>query len=724
MRTHASAAVDAAVFAALGAASGAGLALVGGWALGMAPHGHALGASEYMRLLSSSILPEGLSHALDALGAPQGFDPATAREWIARYSPLTPWLAGCGAAGGGVLSGWAAWALGAPSSRPERGRQLLTGRPAVRAMRSEMRSEARWSGKGVQIHPRISISRDRETLGIIYVGSIGGGKTVSMKHLIRSIIERGDRALMYDNKGDYTSQISSIMPDPRQLGLIAPWDKRSMRWSVAGDIRSRAAARELASRLIPPPESGNTQWADGAAQILAGIIVWLARTTKGAWGWDDLLAAIAQPYKDFREAALSGYPMASKLLPAGEPNPTTGSYLANLASAAGGLISDLADSDSEAKQRGARTWNARDWMLGQTGPQVVIMQDSGEFQSLARALNSAIIRSCQGTITQMSESKSRRIWIVLDEFPQLGNIKGIDGLVDTGRSKGICTVLGFQTRAKVAHIFGADFADALLGNFGTQVICASKSAETRQWAAEQIGKAKVRRQTHSATRLAGAISPTNVSTSEQSSPEDVVWDTDLAALGRRGNGVDVIMVPGGNNVFKIRTPFPKGWRKTTKPNVPAAWTESLVVDEQNAGTARREPLVVAGQPAENWEENDQAWPDRNTQNTPPLSSTTSVQEQNLHVLPTPVAEGGAASKPASDEDELMGDEAAKLAADTLLPGTGIVSDAIEFADSLTEPSRTDEPAPQVQVTSCEQPHRKRRLVRRRAATQHDSQIED
>jgi hypothetical protein len=54
-----------------------------------------------------------------------------------------------------------------------------------------------------------------------------------------------------DAMDEDTSLLASIMPDSRQLGLIALWDRRSMRWSVSGDIRSRAAARELASRLIP-----------------------------------------------------------------------------------------------------------------------------------------------------------------------------------------------------------------------------------------------------------------------------------------------------------------------------------------------------------------------------------------------------------------------------------------------------------------------------------------
>lgn len=62
-----------------------------------------------------------------------------------------------------------------------------------------------------------------------------------------------------DIKVDYTSRLDSVIPTD-QIGLLAPWDRRSMCWSAAPDMRSAADACELASRLIPPPETGNAQF--------------------------------------------------------------------------------------------------------------------------------------------------------------------------------------------------------------------------------------------------------------------------------------------------------------------------------------------------------------------------------------------------------------------------------------------------------------------------------
>lgn len=51
---------------------------------------------------------------------------------------------------------------------------------------------------GLLLHPKLPISRARESGNILAVGSQGSGKTVFIAPLISQVIERGERAFIYD----------------------------------------------------------------------------------------------------------------------------------------------------------------------------------------------------------------------------------------------------------------------------------------------------------------------------------------------------------------------------------------------------------------------------------------------------------------------------------------------------------------------------------------------
>ncbi len=702
-----------AIYGALGAASACATTVAAGWYMsGLSSH--VVGAGQFFQILLWSAVPRGLADFFHR----SAFTEQCA-AWIAQSAAWVPWTAGISAAVGGLLGGWGGWTLSVPRTDVIRGRRYLTGREGLKAVQAEMAQEAEWSGPGIHIHPGIQISRDRETRGLMVVGAIGGGKTVTLKHVIADVIARGDKVLIYDNKGDFTSEIGCQVADISEIGLVAPWDRRSMRWSVAKDVRSVTAARELSTRLIPPEEGSGAQWAAGAAMILGGIIATLANESTD-WSWDDLRAAITRDYTDMRKIALRQNREASLLLPE-EPTTTTNGYLSVLASSAGGTISDLAAADAEAAKRGARIWNAREWMLGQSGPRVVVMQDSSDFSTIAKSLGSAVIRSCRGAISQMPESKTNRVWLILDEFPQLGRVQGIDGIIDTGRSKGVCVVLGFQTKAKIDDIYSGSFADALLGNLGTQIICRSGSAETRVWASDQIGQQEVRRVTESRSSDATILQTRNTTTgfnqSEQIVTQPVVFDTDLAALGRRGKGIDAILVTGsGEYVTKVWWPFAKGWRYTEPQTVPADWTEAFLAKQ----SAAEKPAITDAEP-----------PPLNLEPEPtPVEPDFSqfddfCLDESLPPAVRQVATSTESEPPAEAEasdpmDEVMAHHAVSEALDAVVPGAGAVVDVI---DLLSESDNTNhESSAPIQPVTDEPERKKIRVRKKTAAATHEPGI--
>ena len=148
------------------------------------------------------------------------------------------------------------------------------------------RASAGSHGRGVELLPPIAIGRDRETRHFLILGSVGGGKTQTMLHLIIEAISRDDGVLVLDTKGDMMAGLPA-QPEPR---LVAPHDRRSLVWDVAADCCIKQDARELAARFIPP--SADPMWSQAAQEIFVACIVHLQETRDPDWGWADLKAVV------------------------------------------------------------------------------------------------------------------------------------------------------------------------------------------------------------------------------------------------------------------------------------------------------------------------------------------------------------------------------------------------------------------------------------------------
>ena len=69
---------------------------------------------------------------------------------------------------------------------------------------------------------------------------------------------------------------------------------------------------------------------------------------------------------------------------------------------------------------------------------MVILQGSGRYPELMRGYVQSAISLLAGRINspEIGESKTRRMWLVLDEFPQLGKLNGVASILEVGRTKG------------------------------------------------------------------------------------------------------------------------------------------------------------------------------------------------------------------------------------------------------------------------------------------------
>lgn len=469
----------------------------------------------------------------------------------------------------------------ATQDRHIRGRQRLQGEAALIAWVRDEGEDA----DGLHIHSELPpISQSRETRHILIFGGVGSGKTQTLLPLMRAARERGDRMIVFDFKGDFTPDFPSRtdMHDGQEVEIedmiFAPWDSRAAPWAVAQDVDTLAAAREFAARMIAEPAgSGNPMWANASRQVLVTCLVELQVTMPGRWGFADLVAGLTRPVDQLTEAARKYFPEAVKALgDGGQRNVTTDGIQINLMSYLS-VIFDL-----------ARAWptpgifSIRDWLTetGSRRVKTVILQHDGQFESLARAFNGAVIGLAGQLIKSklVGESKKRKLWFFLDEFPELGKVETILSLAAVGRSKGIRVVIGLQDISQLKKTYSEHDTDSIVSMVGTHVIAHVSPGETAHYIAEKlIGEREIERLDVSMTSGAGrapGIFTSGGSRTSRWNPvrEPVVLPSGLLQLGPvLGKGVKVWMSGIGEDVLEVLIPFSDP-RELRPASVIADWT--------------------------------------------------------------------------------------------------------------------------------------------------------
>ncbi len=371
-------------------------------------------------------------------------------------------LATVGGLGGAV----ALWILATrPNEHHVRGVRWWSVRESQRALLSTL---SRGEKPGVTIGT-FRVPEALECRHTLLIGSSGGGKTTALWPVLRAAAARGDKLLVFSFKGDFQERWQGQMD--KDFTLLSPFDARSARWVLGADLDRHTDAQSLAETLIPTPEK-EQMWAMGAQALLVGIIKYLQKKKPGAWTMKDAAQMASRALAEFR--ILKGIvqqenPVAATFLAGGPDSKTTASFLANLAGAVVPVI-DLGVAD-HALRNNAPRWSVRDWLTDKVPPTVIIGFSSGDAKT-SRSFASSTIEQCMRQILDMPDCKphERRIWLILDEVPQAGQVPSITQALEAARSKGVRVVLGMQSLAQVRKTYDRDTATVWEGQTATKII--------------------------------------------------------------------------------------------------------------------------------------------------------------------------------------------------------------------------------------------------------------
>jgi type IV secretory pathway TraG/TraD family ATPase VirD4 len=362
------------------------------------------------------------------------------------------------------------------------GARLRTGKDAKLQAKLEAQRAMNGAKPFMRIHPDMPLPKTKWTKHLLIYGGVGAGKTQVLIPIIRRIVKANRKAILYDVKGDYTSYFDTAL-------LISPWDERSAIWGIGRDICTRDAAQEFASSIIPPSDK-DPFWTNSAQFLLTGVLFSLQAEKGTSWGWQDLAERCNYDQAKLFDLMQRFYPKGANVI-ADSTSTQTGSVISTLA-AYTRLIDDLAVAWGNTE--GKKLFSLRDWLRPDyAGPRQIILQ-AGKGEKLTSAYIAAMINCIVPEIISPAltdDEMGRTLFFVLDEFTSLSKIK-IQPLVDKGRSKGCCVVLGLQDLAQLRKVYGQEDAKSITSMVGTHIVCRVGPGETREMVSSQIiGKRRI-----------------------------------------------------------------------------------------------------------------------------------------------------------------------------------------------------------------------------------------
>lgn len=431
-----------------------------------------------------------------------------------------------------------------------------------------------------EIAPGVAYSADMWTRHVLVVGGVGSGKSTAIKPLIEKIVEANEQMLLFDPKSEFTIGF-------KKPALLAPWDKRSLSWDIARDMRNQLDMRRFAATMIR--ESQDPMWSNASRQLLVGLMIYLKSTRGNDWGWMELRDLVALPQTNLLLIMKEWHPEAVRAVE--KASVTTAGILINLSSFCAAIF-DLAEAWGMVPPE--RRVSFVEWTQGRSRFPQIILQGHGAYADLTKSYVEGIVGIVSAMVNsvEMEDDPKRKIWFVADEFVQMGKIP-VRPLFEVGRSRGVRCVVACQDLSQVEELYGAPMVKALVGMCGTLLIGQTMQGETAEQLCKAFGAREVERANLSSS-YGGAGGGPNRSTTLSFNRDEVSLykPSELSSrlgLTPDGTGVKMILFTGGH-AYELFWPHYQ-IRRERMGHVPAPWTLGFAVRPQSGGGAPRDAVA-------------------------------------------------------------------------------------------------------------------------------------
>ena len=468
-----------------------------------------------------------------------------------------------------------------------RGRRFLVGSSAINSAKLATKKILKTSEKGLELVPNVFLSRAKELQSVLVMGAQGGGKTVFINGFLKKIIGRGDKCVIYDlTKGDFTGWVD--------CPIISPSDARSHIWAIGQDLIDLADASSFASSMILTNEK-DPFWSSTSQNVLIAIILKLQSEKGTKWGFGELSELIfSTEIEDLKQFCEKYYPPANGSLIDAESK-MTGSIVVNLRSFCAPIyrLNQQWQNVDKNKKISLIAWLNND----ESKCRQIIVQGDQRDSVLSAALARAVTNLLTIRIAslQFAESKTRKLWFILDELPQIGRLENIAKLLEIGRSKGVACIFGFQDISQIRQIYAKDEDQKWLALFGIKIFPKVQGSLSQNWVAAEIGDREVQYLSKSVSANSQGSS-SNLNYQKESMP--VILPAQLDSdFGPAKNGINALVLGLGADALRLYFAYP-AIDKIRPSFVP--WPSKPSIKKVSAGDITHAPAATA--PKENYNE--------------------------------------------------------------------------------------------------------------------------
>lgn len=321
-----------------------------------------------------------------------------------------------------------------------------------------------------------------ETTHISISGAPGTGKTVALMQLADAIRARGDAAIVYDKTGAFVEKYYSECDT-----ILSAVDERSPTWSPWDEITHPADYERIAATLVPDEKEGEKIWGQAARSVLVAALGKIKKSENRSIV--ELLKKCL--FTDIKELSKMLRGTEASLI-INEDNPKTAlSVTMNIAA----NIRSFKYLRDDSKDHKNGRFSVTNWIdsvsVNNNKSGWLFITSKDRFHEAVKPLITTWIDSAASAILSLNPNRDRRIWLILDEFPSLGELNSVKKLMAEGRQYGACVVLGYQSYSQVKEIYGEDGAETMSGLCKTRVVLAAPDPETAEWNSKALGEEDV-----------------------------------------------------------------------------------------------------------------------------------------------------------------------------------------------------------------------------------------
>ena len=373
----------------------------------------------------------------------------------------------------------------------------------VEGQQLEVLNEVKWKGQallgiqgengtGVTIFPKL-LERH-----MLFIGSIGSGKSVSLFHVMRGLRKyatEDDVFVFFDAKGDYLQKF--YRPGDYVLTNDVDEVPGTVRWNIFEDIMATIPEKreeviwEIASTLFKEDIEGSSSpiFATGARDLFAAIlcakirlaekgdesldnhetfISWLQSST------DKTVRILLQKNKDLKW--VKNYIDISN-----DPKTNQSFFMhlyQNIFNIFNGTFRKAGNFSltKAIKERGAKA--------------VFLEYDIASANVLKPIYTLLLDMAMKNALSQKESEVRGRIFFILDEFPLIPKLNYMDNSLNFGRSLGVRVIAGIQNVGQVHHVYSQSLGESILSGFGTVFAFRLFDAPSRMFISNRHGMNK------------------------------------------------------------------------------------------------------------------------------------------------------------------------------------------------------------------------------------------